>query len=181
MTTYFKVVKRILRYVKGAIDFGFLYLFPKDYKLIGYSDSNWSGDVDGRKSTIIFVFFIGDFVFTWMSNKQLIFTLSNFEAENTAVNSSVCDVVWLRNLLKESGLSQEEPRKNFIDKKSAIALTKNLVVHDRSKYIDTRYHFLQEYIERKDIQTKYVKSHYQIADILTKPLKKKTSPDWELY
>lgn len=177
MTTYFKVAKRILHYIKGAIDFGLLYSFSKDYKLIGYNDSNWSGDVDGRKSTTIFVFFMGDFVFTRMSNKQPIVTLSTFEAENTAVNSSVYDVVWLRNLLKESGLSQEEPIKNFIDKKLAIALTKNLVVHDRSKYIDTHYHLLQKYIKRKEIQANYVKSPDQIADILTNPLKKKTSPD----
>ncbi|KAH9752860.1 hypothetical protein KPL71_014876 [Citrus sinensis] len=50
-TTHFKAAKRILRYIKGTTNFGLLYSFSNDYKLVGYSDSNWGGDVDDRKST----------------------------------------------------------------------------------------------------------------------------------
>ncbi|KAH9768833.1 hypothetical protein KPL71_011754 [Citrus sinensis] len=170
-TTHFKAAKIILRYIKGTINFGLLYSFSNDYKLVGYSDSDWGGDVDDRKSTTGFVFFMGDTAFTWMSKKQPIVTLSTCEAEYVAATSSVCHAIWLRNLLKELSLAQEEPTEICVDNKSAIALSKNPVFHDRSKHVDTRYHFIRECITRKEVQIKYVKSQDQAADIFTKPLK----------
>ncbi|KAL5537821.1 hypothetical protein UlMin_043514 [Ulmus minor] len=104
-TTHFKTAKRILRYIKGTIDFGLLYSFSNDYKLVGYSDSDCGGDIDDRKSTSGFVFFMGDTAFTWMSKKQPIVTLSSCEAEYVAATSCVCHAVWLRNLLKELSMT----------------------------------------------------------------------------
>ncbi|KAH9681198.1 hypothetical protein KPL71_026879 [Citrus sinensis] len=115
--------------------------------------------------------YIKDTAFTWMSKKQPIVTLSTCEAEYVAATSSVCHAIWLRNLLKELGLPQEEPTEICVDNKSAIALSKNPVFHDRSKHIDTRYHFIRECIARKEVQIKYVKSQDQAADIFIKPLK----------
>ena len=114
---------------------------------------------------------MGDTVFTWLSKKQPIITLSTCEAEYVAATSAVFHAVWLRNLLKELNLTQEEPTKISADNKSAIALAKNPVFHDRSKHIDTRFHYIRECIARKDVQIEYVKSYDQIADIFTKPLK----------
>lgn len=114
---------------------------------------------------------MGDTAFTWMSKKQPIVTLSTCEAEYVVATSSVCHVIWLKNLLKKLSLAQEEPIEICVDNKSAIALSKNPVFHDRSKHIDTRYHFIREYIARKEVQIKYVKSQDQAADIFTKPLK----------
>ena len=68
-------------------------------------------------------------------------------------------------------LPQEKPTKIFVDNKSAIALAKNPVFHDRSKHIDTRYHYIGERVSKKDVQLEYVKTHDQVADIFTKPLK----------
>ncbi|KAE8735609.1 hypothetical protein F3Y22_tig00000340pilonHSYRG00771 [Hibiscus syriacus] len=169
-TTHFKAAKRILRYLKGTIDFGLFYSVSNDYKLVGYSDSDWGGDIDNRRSTTGFVFFMGDIAFTWMSKKQPIVTLSTCEAEYVAATSCVCHAIWLRNLLKEIGLIQEEPTKVYVDNKSAIALAKNPVFHDRSKHIDIRYHYIRECVARKDVEVEYVKSQDQVADIFTKPL-----------
>ncbi|KAL5575123.1 hypothetical protein UlMin_016822 [Ulmus minor] len=109
--THFKAAKRILRYLKGTIDFGLFYSVSNDYKFVGYSDSDWGGDIDNRRSTTGFVFFMGDTAFTWMSKKQPIVTLSTCEAEYVAATSCVCHAIWLRNLLKEICLIQEEPTK----------------------------------------------------------------------
>ncbi|KAG6479056.1 hypothetical protein ZIOFF_062511 [Zingiber officinale] len=68
-TTHLKIAKRILRYIKGTIDFGLLYSTSNHFKLEGYSDSDWGGDIDDRKSTTGFVFFMGATAFTWMSKK----------------------------------------------------------------------------------------------------------------
>ncbi|XP_052288532.1 uncharacterized mitochondrial protein AtMg00810-like [Citrus sinensis] len=170
-TAHFKAAKRILRYIKGTTNFGLLYSFSNDYKLVGYSDSDWGGDVNDRRSTTGFVFFMGDIAFTWILKKQHIVTLSTCEAEYVAATSSVCHAIWLRNLLKELGLPQEEPTEIYVDNKLAIALSKNLIFHDQSKHIDTHYHFIRECIARKEVQIKYVKSQDQAADIFTKPLK----------
>ncbi|KAE8676644.1 hypothetical protein F3Y22_tig00111582pilonHSYRG00249 [Hibiscus syriacus] len=170
-TTHFKAAKRILRYLKGTIDFGLFYSVSNYYKLVGYSDSDWGGDIDNRRSTTGFVFFMGDIAFTWMSKKQPIVTLSTCEAEYVVATSCVCQAIWLRNLLKEIGLIQEEPTKVCVDNKSAIALSKNPVFHDRSKHIDIRYHYIRECVARNDVEVEYVKSQDQVADIFTKPLK----------
>ena len=77
--------------------------------MVGYSDSDWSRGLDDRKSTTAFVFFTGDTTFTRMSKKQPIATLSTCEARYIATTSCVCHAIWLRNLLKELNLPQEEP------------------------------------------------------------------------
>jgi len=107
-----------------------------------------------------------------MSKKQPIVTLSTCEAEYVAATSCVCHVIWLRNLLKELNLPQEEPTKIFVDNRSTIALAKNPVFHDRSKHIDTRYHYIRECVTKMDVQLEYVKTNDQVADIFTKPLKR---------
>ncbi|KAG6534992.1 hypothetical protein ZIOFF_008906 [Zingiber officinale] len=104
-------LERNLRYIKGTIYFGLLYSTSNHFKLEGYSDSDWGGDIDDRKSTTGFVFFMGDTTFTWMSKKQPIVTLSTCEAEYVAATSCVCHAVWLRNLLNELSLPQEEATK----------------------------------------------------------------------
>ena len=68
-------------------------------------------------------------------------------------------------------MPQKEPTEICVDNKSAIALAKNLVFHDRSKHIDTRYHYTRECVTNKEVRLEYVRSHDQIADIFTKPLK----------
>lgn len=74
--THFKAAKRILRYLKGTLDFGLMYSFSNDSKLVSYCDSDWAGDMDDRKSTSGFVFFIGKTAFAWSSKKQPIVTLN---------------------------------------------------------------------------------------------------------
>ncbi|KAL0559071.1 hypothetical protein IC582_003660 [Cucumis melo] len=170
-TTHLKVAKRILRYLRGTLDYGLFYSSSKEFKLEGYCDSDWAGDTNDRKSTSGYVFFIGNTAFTWSSKKQPIVTLSTCEAEYVATASCVCHAVWLRNLLKTVEILQEDPTVIHIDNKSTIALAKNPVFHDRSKHIDTRFHFIRDCISRKEVQVEYVKTEDQIADIFTKPLK----------
>lgn len=141
-TTHLKVAKRILRYLKGTLDYGLFYSSSKEFKLKGYSDSDWAEDLNDQKSTSGYVFFVGNTTFTWSSKKQPIVTLSTCEAEYVVAASCVCHAVWLRNLLKEVGMLQEEATLIHVDNKSTIALAKNPVFHDQSKHIDTRFHFI---------------------------------------
>ncbi|KAG6389652.1 hypothetical protein SASPL_151124 [Salvia splendens] len=107
-------------------------------------DSDWAGDTDDRKSISGYVFYMGDTTFTWMSKKQPIVTLSTCEAEYVAATFSVYHAIWLRSLLSELGWPHKEPTTICVDNKSAIALSKNPVFHNRSKHIDTRYPYIRE-------------------------------------
>jgi len=84
--THWKALKRILRYIRGTLSLGLLYTRTDDYRLVGYSDSNWCGDIDDRKSTSGYVFLLGNTAFTWLSKKQPIVTLSTCEAEYVAAS-----------------------------------------------------------------------------------------------
>jgi hypothetical protein len=94
--SHLNAAKRILRYIKGTINEGMFYTSSTNFNLVGYSDSDWGRDLDERKSTTGFVFFMGDTSFTWSSKKQSIVTLSSCEAEYVAANSAVCHLIWLR-------------------------------------------------------------------------------------
>ncbi|XP_022883572.1 uncharacterized protein LOC111400387 [Olea europaea var. sylvestris] len=130
--THMKVTKRILRYIKCTLDYGLVYSSSNEFKLVGYSNRDWGRDSDDRKSTTGYVFYLGDIAFTWSSKKQSIVALSTCEAEYVAATSSVCHVIWLRNLLKALGVSQEEPTEIHVANKLALALAKNPAFHDRS-------------------------------------------------
>ena len=67
---------------------------------------------------------------------------------------------------------QEKPTEIYMDNSSAIVLAKNPVFHYKSKYIDTRFHYLRDYITNKEVEVKYVKTQNQVMNIFTKPLKK---------
>ena len=91
--THLKTAKRILRYLKGTLDYGLLYSPYKDFKLVGYSDSDWAKDTNDRKNTTGLVFYMGDTTFTWISKKQPIVTLSTCEAEYVVITSNVCHAI----------------------------------------------------------------------------------------
>ena len=114
---------------------------------------------------------MGETAFTWTSKKQSIVALSTCEAEYIAAASCVCHAIWLRKLMEDLQQKQSEATRIFVDNKSAIALAKNPVHHERSKHIDTRFHFIREHIKEGDVELVHVNTHEQIADIFTKPLK----------
>ena len=170
--THWKAIKRILRYIQGTKTLGLFYSRTEDYKLQGYSDSDWCGDVDERKSTSGYLFFMGDTAFTWYSKKQPIVALSTCEAEYVAASYCVCHAIWLRRLLSELRIPQQRSTEVCIDNKSAIELAKNPVHHERSKHIDVRFHFIREHVKEKNVHLRHVASRDQVADVLTKPMSK---------
>ena len=168
--SHWKALKRILRYIQGTVSLGLFYSNMEDYKLIGYSDSDWCGDLDDRKSTSGYVFFMGNTAFAWLSKKQPIVTLLTCEAKYVAASWCVCHAIWLRNLLGELEQQQLGATEIRVDNKSAIELAKNPVNHERSKHIDIRFHFIRDHVKEGSVKLVHVASRDQVADIFTKPL-----------
>ncbi|KAL0560852.1 hypothetical protein IC582_001266 [Cucumis melo] len=160
--------KRILRYIKGTPDLGILYQRKRKLNFVGFSDSDYAGDLNDRKSTSGYVFMLGSGVISWSSKKQPIVTT---EAELVAAASRACQAIWLRNILENLHYKQEEASIIICDNTSTIKLSRNPVLHGRRKHISVRYHYLRHLINDGIKNLSYCKSEDQVADILTKPLK----------
>jgi hypothetical protein len=166
-------VKRILRYLKGTLKLGILYKHKDGVglKMQGWTDSDYAGDYDDRRSTSGYVFTIGSSAVCWSSKKQPIVTLSTTEAEFVSAASSACQCIWLRNVLNYLGVKQEGSTIINCDNSSSIKLSRNPIMHGRCKHIDVRYHFLRDLNKDGIIELKFCKSQDQLADIMTKALK----------
>jgi len=135
------------------------------------SPFDWGGDSDERKSTSGNCFMIRKTVCLWSSKKQPIVALSTCEVEYVATSTSACQSVWLSNIMTQIGFNLDVPIKIYVDNVSTINLAKNPFLHQRSKHIDIRYHFLRDQVEKNMIKLEYCRSEDQIANIFTKPLK----------
>ncbi|KAG6470837.1 hypothetical protein ZIOFF_071917 [Zingiber officinale] len=108
-TMHHKVVKQILRYLKGTIHFGLTYIKgPQEISIFGYSDSDLAGDLDGRKSTSGMTFYFNESLVSWNSQKHKTVALSSCEAEFIAATTAACHALWLRSLTSE--LTGEKPK-----------------------------------------------------------------------
>ena len=163
-------VKRVLRYVKGTLDYGLRFVNSDTFELSGYSDSDWAGCVESRKSTSGFVFQVGKCCVSWSSKKQPVVALSSTEAEYIALCRAAQETVWLRNLLRDVGFSQAEPTTVREDNQGAIALAKNPKDHPRTKHVDVKYHYTREVIDKRLMKVDYIPTSDMVADTLTKAL-----------
>ena len=168
------VAKRLLRYIQGTADYGILFPMGQqktELELVGYADSDYSGDLVERKSTSGYLFLLNDAPVSWCSKKQSVVALSSCEAEYISGSLAACQGVWLGELLKELKISIKAPMELRIDNISAINLSKNPVSHGRSKHIEVKYHFLRDMVNKGRISVKYCKTELQLADVFTKALK----------
>jgi hypothetical protein len=161
-----------LRYVVGTLNFGLWYTKSDSNQLFGYTNSDFAGSLDGRKSTSGHVFQLGTTLFSWASKKQPIVSISSAEAQYVAATSTSCQVVWLRRILKDMSHTEKDQTPIFCDNTSAIALSKNHVFHKKRKHIDTHFHFICELVNNGDIALQFCGSRDQFVDIFTMPLGK---------
>uniref|UniRef100_A0A151UDF9 Retrovirus-related Pol polyprotein from transposon TNT 1-94 n=1 Tax=Cajanus cajan TaxID=3821 RepID=A0A151UDF9_CAJCA len=172
--THYVAAKRILRYLRGTTDLGIHYKRQGKTDLTSYCDSDYAGDQDDRKSTSGYVFLLSSGAISWSSRKQPIVTLSTTEAEFVAAAYCVCQGIWIKRILEELGVKLEESLSILCDNSSAIKLSKNPVMHGRSKHIDVRFLFLRNLCKEGIIELKYCTTEEQLADVLTKALKKES-------
>lgn len=141
-----------------------------DLKLCGYSDADYAGDIETRRSTFGYVFLFGDSIISWGSERQKSVALSTTESEYMAAAHAMKELVWLHRLLSEI-LSTNLDKPTFLmDNQSAIRLVKNPEFHKRTKHIDVRYHFIREKYEDGIFDLHFVATDEQAADVMTKAL-----------
>ncbi|XP_073223564.1 secreted RxLR effector protein 161-like [Cicer arietinum] len=165
------VVKRIMKYLKRTTNVGLWYPKGSICSLVGYSDSDYAGCKTDRKSTSGTCHILGNALVSWSCIKQTCMALSTVEAEYIATRSCYAQVLWLKQQLYDYGLDLGcIPLR--CDNTSAINISKNPIMHSRTKYIDIRHHFLRDHVLKDSVEVTFVDMHNQLVDIFTKPLPK---------
>ena len=162
-------VKRVFRYLKGTVKLHLQYE-ASDKSMEGYSDADWAADSEDRRSTSGNVFVMSNGAISWASQKQPTVALSTAEAEYIALCLATQESVWLRQLNKDLQIDCSSPTIIHEDNQGTIAMSKNPVLHKRTKHIDIKFHFVREKIHDKTIELKYCPTREMVADIFTKPL-----------
>jgi len=139
-------------------------------QLTAYSDADWAGCPDTRRSTSGFYVYLGDNLVSWSSKRQTTVSRSNAEAEYRAVAHVVAECCWLRQLLQELHISIPLATVVYCDNVSAVYMAANPVHHRRTKHIEIDIHFVREKVALGQFRVLHVPSAHQFADIMTKGL-----------
>ncbi|CEP00028.1 hypothetical protein PBRA_007762 [Plasmodiophora brassicae] len=172
---HFVALKRVFRYLNGTRNYGLLFEGGGETAtplLVGYSDSDWGGDLDTRRSTSGCVFLLNGCPVSFRSKKQTTVALSSCEAETVASTLAATEGVWLRNVLDELGFPQAQPTPLHVDNQGAIAFANSEINHSKMKHLALKDHFVRELVASNQIKVHYVRSCENLADIFTKPLGK---------
>ncbi|KAI5314164.1 hypothetical protein L3X38_043340 [Prunus dulcis] len=169
MEYHVMVVKRILRYLKGTIDFGIWFKHGLLH-LHAYSDVDWAGDPNDRRYVSGFIVYLGSSPISWASKKQHTVSSSSTEAEYRALAIATTELAWIRQLFCDMQVPLHVPPLIHCDNISAIALSSNPGFHSRLKHLQINYYFVRERVIRGDLLVQHVSSANQFADILTKGL-----------
>ncbi|KAL5697881.1 hypothetical protein ACHQM5_028985 [Ranunculus cassubicifolius] len=162
--------KRILRYVKGTLQFGLLYKSDVLSSLQGFADADWAGDIITRRSTTGYCFNIGSAAVSWCSKKQQTTNLSSTEAEYVAATMATQECIWIKRILQDVGVALESPVPLCCDNESTIKLAGNPVFHARTKHIEIHHHFVREKVLNQEIVLQKIGTNDQVADVFTKAL-----------
>ncbi|XP_040252712.1 secreted RxLR effector protein 161-like [Aegilops tauschii subsp. strangulata] len=168
-TEHWAAVKHLIRYVAGTLNYGCRYKKGEpEPRLVGYNKADFAGDVDDRKSPSGLVFVFGGSVISRQLQKQKVITLSSCEAEYITTTTAACTVVWLGRMLGDLLGDPGSGTPLLIDDESVIQLYKNHVFHNRTKHIETRFHFNREHVRDGRIAVDHVHTGEQLANIMTK-------------
>jgi hypothetical protein len=110
-------------------------------EICGYFNADWAGSFD-RKSTTDFCIFVGGNLATWKSKKQNVVARSSAEIEYRAMESTVSELIWVKQLLMDIGIETRDSMKIFCDNQAARHIALNFVFHERTKYIEVDCHFI---------------------------------------
>ena len=169
-TSHWQALKRVVRYLQNSHQYGLFFSQNSTCEIQCFSDSDWGGCPDNRRSTNGYVLYLGNNLVSWQTKKQPTIARSSTESEYKSMANATAEIMWMQSLLSELGCSLPHPATLWCDNVGAIYLTANPVFHARTKHIELDYHFVREQIQLGRVRVKFISSADQIADILTKSL-----------
>ena len=127
-----------------------------------------------EKSTSGGALFLGECLVAWLSRKQSSVSLSTAEAKYIAMGACCTQILWMKQTLEDIHVHYKVPITIPCDSTSAISISKNPVMHSKTKHIPIKYHFIREHVLEKTIKLEHIGTKDQVADIFTKPLPRET-------
>jgi hypothetical protein len=167
-------LKRLLRYLCGTVDYGLLLHRSSSVELVVYTDADWAGCPDTRRSTFGYAIFLDDNMVSWSSKRQLVVSRSSAEAKYRAVANGVAEASWLRQLLTELHTPLSQSTLVYYDNISMVYLSTNPVQHQRTKHVEIDLHFVRDRVAIGEVRVLHVPTTSQFADIFTKGLPSST-------
>jgi transposase InsO family protein len=167
---HWRAAKKVMRYLQGTKNYMLMYRRTDNLEVIGYSDSDFVGCVDSRKSTSGYIFMMAGGAVSWRSAKQTLIATSTMEAEFVSCFEATLHGVWLKSFI--SGLrimdSISKPLRMYCDNSAVVFMAKNNKSGSRNKHIDIKYLAIRERVKEKKVVIEHVSTELMIVDPLTK-------------
>ena len=164
----FRTIKFVLDTSKWGLKYELKENSSKKWELKAFCDSDFAGDKEKRISVTGFCIFYNDCLISWKSRGQKSVSLSSTEAEYVAMSEVSMEVIFIKHVLVFLGIELEFPIVIHCDNVGAIYLANNAKTSGRTKHIDTRYHYVREFIEDGIVKIIFVRSEDNQADPFTK-------------
>ena len=158
-------------YFQGTTSYDLYITRNSSFTLLSFTDADWTGSIDDRKSTGGYLVFFGQTPISWKSSKQCTVARSSTETGYKALADSTAEVIWLHYLPTDLQFLSVSAFTLTIwcDNLGATYLSANLIFHARTKHVEVDYHFVRDRVVKKEIQIRFISSQDQLADVFTKP------------
>jgi hypothetical protein len=163
-------MKRILCYLQGTSDYGLLLCHSTSSDLVVYTNANWAGCPDIRRSMSGYAVFLGDNLVSWSAKRQTVISCSSAETEYRVIANGVAEATWLRQLLHELKTPPSQYTHVYCDNISVVYLSTNPVQHQRTNHVEIDLYFVQENVAIGQVYVLHVPTTSQFTDIFTKGL-----------
>jgi histone deacetylase 1/2 len=165
--------------VKATSNLGITFRKSSSTLLSAFSDADWAGCLEDRRSTGGFAIFIGPNLVSWSARKQATVSRSSTEAEYKALANATTELIWVEAILTELGVRLRAKPVLWCDNIGATYLSVNPVFHARTRHIEIDFHFVCERVADNRLDIKFISSKDQLADGFTKPLPVKSLDEFK--
>ena len=195
-TCHYEAVQQVFRYLQATISDGLNFWRPKPNKTLpispypiveqdthsihipdesktpttvyAYTDSDLAGDTATRKSVSGVTIFFGGAAVVYKTILQRSIALSSTEAEFYAITETGKLVLYIRHVLCDLGMEQEQPTTIYEDNRGCLQMTQALKPTKRTRHVDSRYFAILNWVQTDQIMVKKIDTSDNASDVLTK-------------